>query len=141
MGRVSAGCRSVISRDSGPNCSGTRAQSPKGRVEFPAWSGWEVRLVDYPPSHRKSDPVERCRSSRERQWGGALRTCLEVALGSARRMTGKGPPPTVAHRAGAYRAGVRWTKAEMEPIEARLERSTVLPTYDITTRPRKTSGG
>ena len=42
---------------------------------------------------------------------------------------------------GTYRDGVRLTKAEMKPIEARLERSKTLPKYDITIRPIKAIGG
>jgi hypothetical protein len=144
-GRVSAGCRSirrlVIYLDNGPNCSGTRTQFLKRMVEFADWSGLEIRLVDYPPYHSKYNPVERCWSSLERKWGGALLTCLDAILGYARRMTWKGHPPTVDQLVGEYRDGVRLTKAQMKPIEARLERSKALPKYDITIRPRKTSAG
>ena len=45
------------------------------------------------------------------------------------------------HLTGEYRDGVRWTKTQMKPIEARLERSKTLPKYDITIRPKKTIGG
>ncbi len=144
-GRVSAGCRSirrlVIYLDNGPNCSGTRTQFLKRMVEFADWSGLEIRLVYYPPYHSKYNPVERCWSSLERKWGGALLTCLEVILGYARRMTWKGQSPTVDHLAGEYRDGVRLTKTQMKPIEARLERSKSLPKYDITIRPLETIGG
>ena len=144
-GRVSAGCRSirrlVIYLDNGPNCSGTRTQFLARMVEFADWSGLEIRLVYYPPYHSKYNPVERCWSSLERKWGGALLTCLEVILGYARRMTWKGQTPTVDHLAGEYRDGVRLTKAQMKPIEARLERSKSLPKYDITIRPLRTTGG
>lgn len=144
-GRVSSGCRSirrlVIYLDNGPNCSGTRTQFLARMVEFADWSGLEVRLVYYPPYHSKYNPVERCWSSLERKWGGALLSCLEVILGYARRMTWKGQNPTVDHLAGEYRDGVRLTKTQMKPIEARLERSKALPKYDITIRPRKTIGG
>ena len=54
-------------------------------------------------------------------------TCLEVILSYARRMTWRGQPPTVDHLAGEYRDGVRLTKGQMKPIEARLERSKTLP--------------
>jgi hypothetical protein len=143
--RVSVGCRSirrlVIYLDNGPNCSGTRTQFLKRMVEFADWSGLEVRLVYYPPYHSKYNPVERCWSSLERKWGGALLTCLKVILGYARRMTWKGQNPTVDHLTGEYRDGVRLTKTQMKPVEARLERSKTLPKYDITIRPRETIGG
>ena len=144
-GRVSAGCRSVrrlvIDLDNGPNCSGTRTPFLKRMVEFADGSGSEVRLVYDPPYHSKYDPVERCGSRLERKWGGALLTCLEVILGYARRMTWKGQAPTVAHLGGEYQDGVRLTKSQMKPIEARLERSKALPKYDITIRPVKTIDG
>lgn len=143
--RVSAGCRSirrlVVYLDNGPNCSGTRTQFLKRMVEFVDGSGLEVRLVYLPPYHSKYNPVERCWSSLERKWGGALLRSLEVILEYARRMTWKGHSPTVDHLAGEYRDGVRLTKAQMKPIEARLERSKTLPKYDILIRPTKANGG
>lgn len=143
--RGSAGCpavrRLVVDLDNGPNCSGTRTQFLKRVVEFADWSGLEVRLVYYPPYHSTDNPVERCRSGLEQKWGGALRTCLDVIPGYARRMTWKGQSPTVRELAGEYRDGVRLTKAEMRPIEARRERSAALPKSDITIRPKKTIGG
>lgn len=142
--RVSTGCRHirrlVVYLDNGPNCSGTRTQFLKRMVAFADGSGLEVRLVYYPPYHSKYNPIERCWSALEQKWGGALLTCLEVILGYARRMTWKGCPPTVSQLSGDYQDGVRLTKAEMKPIEARLERSETLPKYDITIRPKKASG-
>lgn len=143
--RVSAECpsirRLVIYLDNGPNCSGTRTQFLKRMVEFADRSGLEIRLVYYPPYHSKYNPVERCWSSLERKWRGALLTSLEVILGYARRMTWKGRPPTVDRLVGEYRDGVRLTKTQMKPIEARLVRSKTLPKYDITIRPLKASSG
>ena len=143
--RVSDRCRSirrlVVYLDNGPKCSGTRTQFLKRMVAFADWSGLEVRLVYYPPYHSKYNPVERCWSSLERKWGGALLSCLEVILGYARRMTWKGQTPTVDGLVGEYPNGVRLTKSQMKPIEARLERSKALPKYDITIRPLKPRGG
>ncbi|AWM38806.1 Rhodopirellula transposase [Gemmata obscuriglobus] len=114
--RVSVGCRSirrlVVYLDNGPNCSGTRAQFLKRMVAFADWSGLEVRLVYDPPYHGKYNPVERCWSSLERKWGGALLTCLDVILGYARRMTWKGRPPTADHLVGDYQDGIWLTKAQ-----------------------------
>lgn len=143
--RVSTRCQSVrrlvIYLDNGPNCSGTRTQFLKRMVEFADWSGLEIRLVYYPPYHSKYNPVERCWSALERKWGGALLTCVGVILEYARRMTWKGQSPVVEHMTSEYRDGVRLTKAEMKPIEARLERSKTLPKYDILIRPAKARGG
>jgi hypothetical protein len=100
-----------------------------------------VRLVYYPPYHSKYNPVERCWSSLERKWGGALLTSLEVILSYARRMRWKGCHPTVGVLDREYPGGVKLTKAEMKPVEERLKRSATLPKYDLTIRPLKTIGG
>jgi hypothetical protein len=143
--RVRAGLghvrRLVVYLDNGPTCSGTRTQFLKRMVGFADGAGLEVRLVYYPPYHSKYNPVERCWSSLEQKWGGALLSCLEVILGYARRMRWRGQHPTVTTLEGEYPDGVRLTKAQMKPIEARLERSTALPKYDITIRPLKATGG
>lgn len=133
--------RLVIYLDNGPNNAGTRTQFLKRMVGFADTSGLEVRLVYYPPYHSKYNPVERCWSGLGQKWGGALLTCLDVILGYARRMLWRGRHPTVDHLPGEYRDGVRLTKAEMQPIEARLDRSKTLPKYDITIRPETPRGG
>ena len=137
--QVRASCpevrRLVIYRDNGPNNSGRRTQFLKRLVAFVDGSGLEVRLVYYPPYHSKYNPVERCWSSLEQKWGGTLLTSLAVILAEARRMVWSGQRPTVHAGEGTYRDGVRLTKAEMTPIEARLERSKTLPKYDIVIRP------
>jgi hypothetical protein len=56
-------------------------------------------------------------------------------------MTWQGQTPSVDRLVGEYPAGVRLTKAQMRPIEARLERSKTLPKYDITIRPMTSSSG
>jgi Rhodopirellula transposase DDE domain len=127
--------RLVIYLDNGPNNSGTRTQFLKRMVEFAAWSGLEIRLVYYPPYHSKYNPVERCWSSLERKWGGALLNDIDVILDYARRMTWKGQHPTVKRLDGDYPDGVRLSKKQMKPYEARLERSPALPKYDITIKP------
>ena len=71
---------------------------------------------------------------------GGLLTSLGVILGYARRMTWCGMAPTVDEVLGEYPAGVRLSKAQMRPIEARLERSKTLPKYDITIRPKTPDG-
>jgi len=78
--------RLVIYLDNGPNNSGSRTQFLKRMVEFADWSGLEIRLVYYPPYHSKYNPIERCWSSLEQKWGGALLNCLKVILQQALRM-------------------------------------------------------
>ena len=128
--------RLVIYLDNGPNNSGSRTQFLKRMVEFADWSGLEVRLVYYPPYHSKYNPVERCWSSLEQKWGGTLLNSLQVIMGRAGRMTWRGMRPVVKSLEGEYPNGVRLTRGEMTPYQARLERSTTLPKYDITIKPR-----
>jgi transposase len=128
--------RLVIYLDNGPNNSGTRTQFLKRMIEFADWSGLEIRLVYYPPYHSKYNPIERCWSSLEKKWGGTLLNSLEVILEQARRMTWQRKHPEVKQLEGSYPDGVRLTKKEMRPYEARLERSKTLPKYDITIKPK-----
>ncbi len=135
VGRVK---RLVIYLDNGPKNSGTRTQWLKRMIEFADWSGLEIRLVYYPPYHSKYNPIERCWSALEQKWGGALLNRLKVILQQARRMTWRKRHPTVKRLEGEYTEGVRLSKKEMKPYEARLLRSKSLPKYDITIKPQST---
>ena len=128
--------RLVIYLDNGPKNSGRRTQFLKRMVEFADWSGREIRLVYYPPYHSKYNPIERCWSALEQKWNGVLLNCWEVVLRCARRMRWKRRHPTVKRLEGEYADGVRVPAKEMKGIEARLERSTTLPKYDITIKPK-----
>ena len=130
--------RLVIDLDNGPKNSGRRTQFLKRMVEFADWSGLEIRLVYYPPYHSKYNPIERCWSALERKWNGVLLNGLKVVLQCALRMVWRGRHPTVKWLDGEYPDGVRVPAKEMKAIEARLERSTTLPKYDIIIKPRKT---
>ena len=132
--------RLVVYLDNGPNCSGSRTQFLRRMGAFADASGLVVRLVYYPPYHGKYNPAERCRAAPERKWRGGLLTSLGVILGYARRMTWQGEAPAVDTLSGEYPGGVTMTRAEMRPVEARLERSKTLPKYDITIRPREPIG-
>lgn len=131
----------VIYLDNGPNNSGTRTQFLKRLVEFADWSGLRVRLVYYPPYHSKYNPIERCWSSLEIKWGGVLLNCLKVILPMALRMRWRGLHPIVKRLAGEYPDGIKLSKKEMKPYEARLERSKTLPKYDIKIRPIEAKSG
>jgi transposase len=126
----------VIYLDNGPNNSGTRTQFLKRMIEFADWAQLTVRLVFYPPYHSKYNRIERCWSSLEKKWGGTLLTNLKVILARALRMTWLGKHPVVTSLEGDYPDGVRLSKKEMKPYEARLERSETLPKYDITIKPK-----
>ncbi len=129
--------RLVIYLDNGPNNSGTRTQFLKRMIELADWSGLEIRLVYYPPYHSKYNPIERCWSILEQKWGGALLNCLKVILQYALRMSWQGKHPRVKRLHGEYPDGVRISKKDMKPYEARLERSKTLPKYDITIKPSR----
>jgi len=128
--------RLVIYLDNGPNNAGTRTQFLKRMIAFADWSGLELRLVYYPPYHSKYNPVERCWSSLEKKFQGSLLTSLKIILQQALRMTWLGKPAVVKRLHGDYPAGIRLTKKEMKPFEARLERSKTLPKYDIVIKPK-----
>jgi len=53
-------------------------------------------------------------------------------------MTWRGKHPTVKRLHGEYPDGVSVPAKEMKEVEARLERSTTLPKYDITIKLRIT---
>ena len=127
--------RLVIYLDNGPKNSGRRTQFLKRMIQFADWSGLEIRLVYYPPYHSKYNRIERCWSSLEKKWNGVLLNGVGVVLQCARRMTWKGQHPSVRCIDGVYPDGVRLTAKEMRPYEARLQRSTLLPKYDITIKP------
>jgi transposase len=127
--------RLVIYLDNGPHNSGKRTQFLKRMIGFADRTGLEIRLVYYPPYHSKYNPIEHCWGVLEKKWGGALLTCLKVILQEALRMTWRGRHPTVKRLEGDYAEGVRLSKKEMRPYEARLERSKTLPKYDITIKP------
>jgi hypothetical protein len=88
-----------------------------------------------PQYHSKYNPIERCWSALEQKGGVALLNCLKVILQEALRMTWKGRAPMVKRLSGEYREGIRLTKKEMKPYEARLFRSETLGKYEITIKP------
>jgi transposase len=131
--------RLVIYLDNGPKNAGTRTQFLKRMIAFADRTGLEIRLVYYPPYHSKYNPIERCWSSLEKKWGGTLLSSLAVILEQARRMTWQGKHPEVECLPGDYPQGIRLSKKEMKPYEARLQRSASLPKYDITIKPISTA--
>jgi transposase len=140
-GRMGHVKRLVIYLDNGPKNAGNRTQFLKRMVEFCDWSGLEIRLVYYPPYHSKYNPIERCWSALEQKWGGSLLNGLKVILQQARRMSWRKMHPEVKRLEGDYAEGVRLSKKQMRPYEARLERSATLPKYDITIKPQLPATG
>ena len=132
--------RLVLYLDNGPQNGGSRTQFLKRMVQFADGTGLEVRLVYYPPYHSKYNPIERCWSALEQKWNGVLPSCWAVIRACALRMTWQQKHPVVERIVGMYAKRVSVPKAEMQTYNARLERSTTLPKYDITIRPRKPRG-
>ncbi len=129
--------RLVVYLDNGPKAAGNRTQWLRRMIEFADWSGLEVRLVYYPAYHSKYNPIEHCWGVLEQKWGGALLRSLKVILQQARRMRWRGRAPVVKRLEGDYPDGVRLSRAQMRPYEARLQRAAALPKYDITIKPQQ----
>ncbi len=127
--------RLVIYLDNGPKNSGRRTQFLKRMVQFADATGLIIRLAYYPPYHSKYNAVERCWSALQKKWNGTLLNCLKIILQGALRMTWKKMHPIVKRLHGQYPDGVRVGKKEMKLYEARLQRSAILPKYDITIKP------
>jgi hypothetical protein len=136
-GRMGHIKRLVLYLDNGPKNAGNRTQWLRRMIEFADWSGLEIRLVYYPAYHSKYNPIEHCWGVLEQKWGGVLLRSLKVILQQAWRMTWCGQPPVVKRLEGNYPDGVRISRAQMRPYEARLQRSEVLPKYDITIKPQQ----
>ena len=132
--------RLVVYLDNGPKNSGVTRKFLRRMVAFADWSGLEVHLVYYPPYHSKYNPIERCWSSLQKKWNGALLTCWNVVKFFAMRMTWKGACPAVCRIEDSYDDERPVTNAEMKKINARLERSESLRKYDILIKPLKPRG-
>jgi hypothetical protein len=104
-------------------------------VEFADATGKPIQLLDYPPYHRKDNPVERCWGILEKHWNGAKLVEVDALLGWAKSMTWKGISPVVELSRKVYQKGVSLSKGGMQEVEARLERNPLLPKWDILIRP------
>ena len=121
--------------DNGPESRGVRTPFLKRLVEVSDRTGPIIQLLYYPPYHSKYNPIERCWGIREPHCNGAKRVDTEPLLEGANRMTWKGIQPGVNLSGAAYQKGVSLSKKAMREIEARLERTPFLPTWDLLIRP------
>jgi hypothetical protein len=128
-----------ITRDNGPESSGSRTQFLNRIVQFADGIGKTVQLLYYPPYHSKYNPIERCWGILELQWNGTKLTDAETMLEWAKNMTWKGMRPVVALSRQAYAKGISLGKAAMQAVEARLKRDLTLPKYDIVIHPASTA--
>jgi hypothetical protein len=124
-----------IKIDNGPESSGVRTQFLNRMVEFADAIGKPIQLLYYPPYHSKYNPIERCWGILEQHWNGALLIDVETMLGWARTMTWKGLTPVIELNREVYQKGVSLSKKAMRAVEARLQRSPLLPKWDIFIRP------
>jgi Rhodopirellula transposase DDE domain len=72
-------------------------------------------------------------------WNGTKLVDVETMVAWARSMTWKGIHPIVALSRKVYQKGVSLSKRAMQAVEARLERDTELPYWDILIRPAVTT--
>ena len=80
QGRMAGTKRLVINLDNGPECSGHRSQFLGRRVAFADREELEIRLIYYPPYHRKYNGIERYWGGLERSWNGYLLDRVEAVL-------------------------------------------------------------
>ena len=134
-GQLAGKRRLLLDLDNGPENQSRRSQFLLRMILLAQRERITVELCYYPPYHSKYNPIERCWSALEQKWGGALLNSLKVILQQARRMSWMKRHPQVKRLQGDYAEGVRLSKKEMKPYEARLLRSKTLPKYDITIKP------
>jgi hypothetical protein len=127
--------RLQIKMDNGPESSGVRTQFLYRMVEFAEQIGKPIQLLYYPPYHSKYNPIERCWGILEQHWNGTQLIDINTLLGWAQTMTWKGIRPIVKLSRQVYHKGVSLTKAAMREVEARLERDSLLPKWDILIHP------
>jgi len=127
--------RLQIKADNGPESSGRRTQFLKRMVEFADYINKPVQLLYYPPYHSKYNPVERCWGILEKHWNGAKLVDAHTMLEWAKTMTWKGISPVVNLSRKVYQKGISLSKKAMQEVEARLERNSLLPSWDILIRP------
>ena len=125
----------VINADNGPESNGKRSQFLARLTAFADASGLRIRLVYYPPYHSKYNPIERCWGVLERHGNGALLSTADTAWRWAQSMTWKGLAPVVHLTDKLYQKGVRLVGKAKQALEARLQRSSTLPWYDILITP------
>ena len=123
--------------DNGPESSGVRTQFLKRRVDFADHTGKIIQLLYYPPYHSKYNPIERCWGILEQHWNGTQLVDVDTLLEWAKSMTWKGLHPVVKLSRKAYQKGISLSKKVMRKLEARLERDSLLPKWDILIRPAR----
>jgi hypothetical protein len=104
-------------------------------TDFAEPIGKPVQLWYYPPYHSKYNPIERCWGILEQHWNGAKLTDTKTMLEWAKTMTWKGILPVISQSENVYEKGVKLSKKAMKPIEAKLQRDSLLPKWDLLIQP------
>ncbi len=100
----------VINLDNGPNSASSRTQFIRRITEFSDDTGLIIRLVYYPPSHSKYNPVERCWGILEEHWNGEILNSVNKTINWVSTMTWKGVKPVVHLWDKIYEKGICLTK-------------------------------
>jgi hypothetical protein len=129
--------RVQLKMDNGPESSGVRTQFLPRRVQLVDIIGKPIQLLYYPPYHSKYNPIERCWGILELHWNGTQLRTVDTMLEWAKRMTWKGIKPVVELSRKVYAKGVTLGKTAMQAVEARLERNSLLPKWDILIHPAR----
>jgi hypothetical protein len=137
QGRMAGLKRLVINLDNGPECSGHRSEFLGRRVAFADREELEIRLIYYPPYHRKYNGIERYWGGLERSWNGYLLDRVEAVLLRGSQFFWRSARTTCTLLKGVYRKGVKLCGQEKQALEKRLSRSVDLPWWDITIQPLK----
>jgi hypothetical protein len=125
----------VLNRDHGPDCHRRRTQCMPRLVACADRTGRTIQLADYPPYHRKYNPIERCGGILERHGNGRLLDTLQGTRDRIETMTWRGVHPVVAAVTRCYHTGVRLTKEAMAAVERRLVRDPQLGRWFVTITP------
>ena len=128
--------RLVINMDNGPECSGRRSQFLQRMVEFVDMSELSVCIIYYPPYHSKYNGIERYWAGLERSWNGYLLDTVNVVLNRACNFVWKGLRASVHLLNAVYEKGIKVCGKERAILEQHLQRSELLPLYDITICPK-----
>lgn len=128
--------RIVVNVDNGPECSGQRSQFLQRMVDFSDNSGLEINLAYYPPYHSKYNAIEHYWGCLERSWNGYLLNSVDAVLKRARNFAWKMVQATVNFFTQTYEKGIKLSIKEKRKLEERLQRSDVLPKYDIVIMPK-----
>ena len=126
----------VINLDNGPQCNGHRSQFLLRMTEFADRTGLCIRLVYYPPYHSKYNAIERYWAGLEKSWNGYLLSTVATVLNRAGNFLWKGMRTVVRLLDAPYEKGVKICGNEKTALEQRLQRSAVLPWWDITIYPK-----